>query len=93
MNDQISQISLIAQTSLIDLIQDGDESAYRQEVKEVAVCCSLKNQELNKELNTLKTVYMILPQELLKKLYSAIIEFVICTSITPCGERVTSGGE
>ncbi len=89
MNDQISQISLIAQTSLIDLIQDGDESAYRQEVKEVAVCCSLKNQELN----TLKTVYMILPQELLKKFYSAIIEFVICTSITPCGERVTSGGE
>ncbi len=89
MNDQISQISLIPQTSLIVLIQDGDESAYRQEVKEVTLCCSLNNLELN----TLKTVEMILPQELLKKLYSAIIEFVLCTSITPCGERVTSGGE
>ncbi len=37
------------------LIQDGDESAYRQEVKELAVWCSLNNLELN----TLKTVEMI----------------------------------
>ncbi len=29
-------------TTLIGLIQDGDESAYRQEVKELAVWCSLK---------------------------------------------------
>uniref|UniRef100_A0A8C1U9X7 Reverse transcriptase domain-containing protein n=1 Tax=Cyprinus carpio TaxID=7962 RepID=A0A8C1U9X7_CYPCA len=42
-------------TTLIGLIQDGDESAYRQEVKEVAVWCSLNNLELN----TLKTVEMI----------------------------------
>ncbi len=42
-------------TILIDLIQDGDESAYRQEVKELAVWCSLNNMELN----TLKTVDMI----------------------------------
>ncbi len=42
-------------TTLIGLIQDGDESAYRQEVKELAVWCSLKNLELN----TLKTVEMI----------------------------------
>ncbi len=34
---------------------DGDESAYRQEVKELAVWCSLNNLELN----TLKTVEMI----------------------------------
>ncbi len=124
-------------TTLIGLIQDGDESAYRQEVKELAVWCSL---------NTLKTVEMIvdfrrnppalppltlmnstvtavesfrflgttisqdlkwdnyiesivkkaqqrlyflrqlrkfnLPQELLKQFYSAIIESVLCTSIT-----------
>ncbi len=33
----------------------GDESAYRQEVKELAVWCSLNNLELN----TLKTVEMI----------------------------------
>ncbi len=129
-------------TTLIGLIQDGDESAYRQGVKELAVWCSLNNLELN----TLKTVEMIvdfrrnppalppltimnstvtavesfrflgttisqdlkweihidsivkkaqqrlyflrqlrkfnLPQELLKQFYSAIIESVLCTSIT-----------
>ncbi len=42
-------------TTLIGLIQDGDESACRQEVKELAVWCSLNNLELN----TLKTVEMI----------------------------------
>ncbi len=42
-------------TTLIGLIQDGDESAYRQEVKELAVWCSLNNLELN----MLKTVEMI----------------------------------
>ncbi len=41
--------------TLIGLIQDGDESAYRQEVKELTVWCSLNNLELN----TLKTVEMI----------------------------------
>ncbi len=39
-------------TTLIGLTQDGDESAYRQEVKELAVWCGLNNLELN----TLKTV-------------------------------------
>ncbi len=43
-------------TTLIGLIQDGDESAYRQEVKDLAVWCSLDNLELN----TLKTVEMIM---------------------------------
>ncbi len=42
-------------TTLIGLIQDSDKSAYRQEVKELAVWCSLNNLELN----TLKTVEMI----------------------------------
>ncbi len=42
-------------STLIGLIQDGDESANRQEVKELAVWCSLNNLELN----TLKTVEMI----------------------------------
>ncbi len=42
-------------TTLISLIQDGDESAYRQEVNELAVWCSLNNLELN----TLKTVKII----------------------------------
>ncbi len=127
-------------TTLIGLIQDGDESAYRQEVKELAVWCSLNNLELN----TLKTVEMIvdfrrnppalppltimnstvtavesfrflgttqdlkwdnhiesmmkkaqqrlyflhqlrtfnLPQDLLIQFFSAIIESVLCTSIT-----------
>ncbi|KAL0148259.1 hypothetical protein M9458_056405 [Cirrhinus mrigala] len=129
-------------TTVIGLIQDGDESAYRQEVKELAVWCSHNNLELN----TLKTVEMTvdfrrnpsalprltimdstvmtvetfrflgntisqdlkwdnhidaivkkaqqrlfflrqlrkfnLPQELLKQFYTAIIESVLCTSIT-----------
>ncbi len=34
-------------TTLIDLLQDGGESAYRQEIKELAVWCSLNNVELN----------------------------------------------
>ncbi|KAL0162657.1 hypothetical protein M9458_042053, partial [Cirrhinus mrigala] len=41
-------------TTLIGLISDGDESAYRQEVKELAVWCSHNNLQLN----TLKTVEM-----------------------------------
>ncbi len=43
------------ETTLIGFIQDGDESAYRQEVKELVVWCSLNNLELN----TFKTVEMI----------------------------------
>ncbi len=42
-------------TTLISLIQDGDESTYPQEVKELAVWCSLNNLEIN----MLKTVEMI----------------------------------
>ncbi|KAL0153228.1 hypothetical protein M9458_051469, partial [Cirrhinus mrigala] len=41
-------------TTLIGLINDRDESAYRQEVKELAVWCSHNNLELN----MLKTVEM-----------------------------------
>ncbi|KAK3557509.1 hypothetical protein QTP70_028344, partial [Hemibagrus guttatus] len=129
-------------TTVIGLIQDGDESAYRQEVEQLVVWCSLSHLELN----TLKTVEMIvdfrrntpalppltimnstvptvesfrflgttisqdlkwdthidsivkkaqqrlfflhqlrkfnLPQELLTQFYSAVIESVLCTSIT-----------
>ncbi len=129
-------------TTVIGLIKDADESAYRQEVEQLAVWCSLNNLELN----TLKTVEMIvdfrrnppcsppltimnstvtavesfrflgttfsqdlkwdnhidsiakkaqqrlyflrqlkkfnLPQELLIQFYSAIIESVLCSSIT-----------
>ncbi len=42
-------------TTLIGFIKDGDESAYRQEVKELAVWCSLNNLELK----MLKRVEMI----------------------------------
>ncbi len=125
-------------TTVIGLIQDGDESAYRQEVKELAVWCSLNNLEQNcgddrglqeippctppltilnstvtavesfrflgttisqdlKWDNHIKSIvkkaqqrlYFLrqlrnfnLPQELLKQFYSAIIESVLCTSIT-----------
>ncbi|KAK3531508.1 hypothetical protein QTP70_023863 [Hemibagrus guttatus] len=128
-------------TTVIGLIQD-DESAYRQEIEQLAAWCSLNNLKLN----TLKTVEMIvdfrrntpalppltimnstvptvesfrflgttisqdlkwdthidatikkaqqrlyflqqlrkfnLPQELLTQFYSAVIESVLCTSIT-----------
>ncbi len=43
-------------TTLIGLIQHSDESAYRQEVKELSVWCSLNNLELN----MLKPVEIIL---------------------------------
>ncbi len=43
-------------TTLIGLIQDSDESAYREEIKELAVWCSLNNLELN----TLKRVEMLM---------------------------------
>ncbi|KAK3556313.1 hypothetical protein QTP70_007124 [Hemibagrus guttatus] len=129
-------------TTVIGLIQDGDESAYRQEIEQLAAWCSRNNLELN----TFKTVEMIvdfrrntpalppltimnstvptvesfrflgttisqdlkwdthidatikkaqqrlyflrqlrnfnLPQELLIHFYSAVIESVLCTSIT-----------
>ncbi len=61
MNDRTSKdpsvklLKFADYTTLIGLIQDGDESAYRQEVKELAVRCILNNLELN----TLKTVEMI----------------------------------
>ncbi len=51
----INLLKFADDTSLIGLIQDGDESAYRQEVKELVFWCSLNNLELN----TLKTVEMI----------------------------------
>ncbi|KAL0163948.1 hypothetical protein M9458_039701, partial [Cirrhinus mrigala] len=43
--------------TLIGLIWDGDESAYRQEVEHLTAWCSQLN---NLELNTLKTVEMII---------------------------------
>ncbi len=43
-------------TTLMGLIQDGDKSASRHEVMALAVWCSLNNLELN----TLKTVEMII---------------------------------
>ncbi|KAK3568489.1 hypothetical protein QTP86_008542 [Hemibagrus guttatus] len=133
---------LFLNRSFQEIIQDGDESDYRQEVEQLAAWCSLNNLELN----TLKTVEMIvdfrrntpalppltimnstvptvesfrflgttisqdlkwdthidatikkaqqrlsflrqlrkfnLPQELLTQFYSAVIESVLCTSIT-----------
>lgn len=42
-------------STVIGLIRDRDESAYRLEVEQLAVWCSLNNLELN----TLKTVEMI----------------------------------
>ncbi len=54
-NPSVKLLKLADDTTRIGLIQDGDESAYRQEVKELVVWCSLNNLELN----TFKTVEMI----------------------------------
>ncbi|KAK3506980.1 hypothetical protein QTP70_033859, partial [Hemibagrus guttatus] len=141
-NPSVKLLKIADHTTVICLIQDGDESAYRQEVEQLAAWCSLNNLELN----MLKTVEMIvdfrrntpalppltimnstvptvesfrflgttispdlkwdthidaiikktqqrlyflrqlrkfnLPQELLTHFYSAVIESVLCTSIT-----------
>ncbi|KAI3352705.1 hypothetical protein L3Q82_020170, partial [Scortum barcoo] len=94
-------------TTVIGLIRDGDESAYRREVEQLALWCGHNNLQLN----TLKTVEMTdlkwesnidairkkaqqrmyflrqlrkfnLPQELLIQFYTAMIQSVLCTSIT-----------
>ncbi len=53
-NDCTSKDPSVKLTTVIGLIQDGDESAYRQEVEQLTVWCSH-----NLELNMLKTVEMI----------------------------------
>ncbi len=35
----VKLLKVVDDTKVISLIKDGDESAYRQEVKELAVCC------------------------------------------------------
>ncbi|KAK3526509.1 hypothetical protein QTP70_030658, partial [Hemibagrus guttatus] len=55
LNDYRPLLKFADDTTVIGLVQDGDESAYRQEVEQLAAWCSLNNLELN----TLKTVEMI----------------------------------
>ncbi len=42
----VKLLKFVDDTTVIGLIQDGDESAYRQQVKELAVWCSHNNLEL-----------------------------------------------
>ncbi|KAK3572881.1 hypothetical protein QTP86_009528, partial [Hemibagrus guttatus] len=74
-------------TTVIGLISDGDKSAYRQEVEQLAVWCSLNNLELN----TLKPVEMVvdfrrnppaLPPLTIMDSTVTVIESVLYTSIT-----------
>ncbi|KAK3532189.1 hypothetical protein QTP86_009298 [Hemibagrus guttatus] len=51
----VKLLKFVDDTTVIGLIQDGDESAYRQEIEHLAAWCSLNNLELN----TLKRVEMI----------------------------------
>ncbi len=55
-------------TTLIGLIQDGNESACRQEVKELAVWGSLNNLELN----TLKTHSWLYSIDLILSLFISV---------------------
>ncbi len=63
-------------TTLIGLINDSDKSACRQEVKELAVWCSLNNLELN----TLKIVEMIV--DFRRKKLIVILNSTLCTMVT-----------
>ncbi|KAK3574929.1 hypothetical protein QTP86_019809 [Hemibagrus guttatus] len=56
-------------TTVISLIQDSDESAYRQEVEQMAAGLLWQLRKFN------------LLQELLMQFYSAVTESVLCTSI------------
>ncbi|KAL0148310.1 hypothetical protein M9458_056372 [Cirrhinus mrigala] len=98
-------------TTLISLIQDGEESAYREEVEQLAVCImdstvaavetfkflgSIISRDLKwdthidsiakkpqQRLHFLRQLRKFnLPQELLKQFYTAVIESVLCTSVT-----------
>ncbi|KAK3509893.1 hypothetical protein QTP70_019373, partial [Hemibagrus guttatus] len=80
-------------TTLIGLIFDGDESAYRGEMDRLVSWCSMNNLELN----SLKTVEMIVDfrkhhryqgaqviakHQMLVNFYTAIIESILTSSIT-----------
>ncbi|KAK3519551.1 hypothetical protein QTP86_013401, partial [Hemibagrus guttatus] len=78
-------------TTVIGLTQDGDESAYRQEIEQLAAWCSLKwDTHIDSIIKKAQQRFFFLrqlrkfnlPQELLTHFYSAIIESVLCTSIT-----------
>ncbi len=60
-NPSVKLLKFANGTTGIGVIKDGDESAYRQEVKELAVWCSYNNIELI----ILKTVEMIVDLHLL----------------------------
>lgn len=47
-------------TTVSGLIQDGDESAYRQEVERLALCCRHNNLELNTSKTFKKTLFLCL---------------------------------
>ncbi len=51
----VKLLKLVDDTTVIGLIQDGEESAYRQEVEQLSIWCSYNNLDLS----TLKTVEMI----------------------------------
>ncbi|KAI2646527.1 putative RNA-directed DNA polymerase from transposon BS [Labeo rohita] len=53
-NPFVKLLKFADDTTVIGLIRDGDESAYRQEVEQLSLWCSHNNLELN----TLKTVEM-----------------------------------
>ncbi|KAK3526085.1 hypothetical protein QTP70_014652 [Hemibagrus guttatus] len=75
----VKLLKFVDNTTVICLIQDGDESAYRQEVEQLAAWCSLNNLELN----TLKTVEMIV---YFRRNTSALPPLTIMNSTVPSVE-------
>ncbi len=43
----VKLLKLAEDTTIIGLIHDGDESAYRQQVDQIVSCCSRNNSHLN----------------------------------------------
>ncbi|KAL0151224.1 hypothetical protein M9458_053415 [Cirrhinus mrigala] len=97
--DFVKLLKFADDTTLIGPIQDGDKSAYKQEVKDLAVCImdstvttvesfrsldTTISQDLKWDIHIESVVKMAqqLPQVLLKQFYSAIIESILCTSVT-----------
>jgi hypothetical protein len=54
-HDSITIIKFADDTPVVGLITDNDEAAYREEVRDLAVCC----QDNNRSLNVSKTKELI----------------------------------
>ncbi|TWW57365.1 hypothetical protein D4764_07G0000840 [Takifugu flavidus] len=70
-------------TTVIGHIREGEESAYRREVEQLAIWCGFIRKKAQERMYYLCQLRKSnLPQELLIQFYTAIIQSVLCSSIT-----------